>query len=109
MSDARRNLLGIVDPEALARAEGDLAKSRIQEIQEHPIEGAFDIAHLRAINRHIFQDIYPDAGELRTLRGQWGKGRALHHLQYPVYYKPAEEMQKELPQVLEKANAQNWA
>ena len=28
---------------------------------------------------------------------------------YPVYCKPAEEMQKELPSVLEKANAQNWA
>ena len=30
-------------------------------------------------------------------------------MQYPVYYKPAEEMQKELPQVLKKANGENWA
>ena len=109
MSDARRNLLGIVDPEALARAEGDLAKSRIQELQERPIQGAFDVAHLCAINRHIFQDIYLDAGELRSERGQWGKGRALHHMRYPVYYKPAEEMNKELPQVLARANTDDWA
>lgn len=109
MSDARRNLLGITDPEALSRAEGDLAKSRIQELQERSIRGAFDVAHLRAINQHIFQDIYLDAGELRSERSQWGKGRALHNLRYPVYYKPAEEMQKELPQVLAQANAENWA
>ncbi len=108
MSDARPNLLGITDPEALSRAEGDLAKSRIQELQERPIQGVFDVAHLRAINRHIFQDVYPDAGELRRERGQWGKGRALHDRRYAVYYKPAEEMQQELPQVLVFANAGDW-
>ena len=108
MSDARPNLLGITDPEALSRAEGDLAKSRIQELQERPIQGVFDVAHLRAINPHIFQDVYPDAGELRSERGQWGKGRALHDRRYAVYYKPAEEMQQELPQVLVFANAGDW-
>jgi cell filamentation protein len=29
--------------------------------------GAFDLAHLRAIHRHLFQDIYEWAGELRTV------------------------------------------
>jgi cell filamentation protein len=29
--------------------------------------GNFDMAHLRAIHRHLFQDVYDWAGELRTL------------------------------------------
>jgi len=29
--------------------------------------GTFDLAHLRAIHRHLFQDIYDWAGELRTV------------------------------------------
>ena len=29
--------------------------------------GSFDLAHLRAIHRHLFQDIYDWAGELRTV------------------------------------------
>lgn len=109
MADTRSNLLGISDPEILTRAEGDYAQARIAQLQHNPIQGAFDVAHVRAINRYIFQDVYPDAGELRSVRGQWGKGRALHDRRYAVYYKPAEEMHNELPQVLARANAENWA
>jgi len=29
--------------------------------------GAFDLTHLRAIHRHLFQDVYDWAGELRTV------------------------------------------
>jgi len=29
--------------------------------------GSFDLAHLRAIHRHLFQDVYDWAGELRTV------------------------------------------
>jgi len=29
--------------------------------------GDFDLAHLRAIHRHLFQDIYEWAGELRAV------------------------------------------
>ena len=76
MSDARRNLLAIADPDALALAEGEYARVRIAQLQKRPVKGAFDVAHLRAINQHIFQDVYPDAGELRSVRGQWSKGRA---------------------------------
>jgi cell filamentation protein len=35
--------------------------------------GSFDLAHLRAIHRHLFQDIYEWAGELRTV--EISKGR----------------------------------
>lgn len=32
----------------------------------NPIEGGFNFDHLRAIQRHILQDVYDWAGELRT-------------------------------------------
>jgi cell filamentation protein len=35
--------------------------------------GSFDLAHLRAIHRHLFQDVYDWAGELRTV--EISKGR----------------------------------
>ena len=109
MVDVRNNLLGITDAVALERAEGETARYRIAELQERPILGAFDVAHLRAINHHIFQDVYPDAGALRSELGLWAKGRSLENARYGVYYKPADEMQVELPKILAQANQENWA
>ncbi len=31
------------------------------------LSGSFDLTHLRAIHRHLFQDVYDWAGELRTV------------------------------------------
>jgi cell filamentation protein len=36
-------------------------------IAEGVPDGSFDLAHLRAIHRHLFQDVYDWAGELRTV------------------------------------------
>ena len=33
-----------------------------------PLGGRFDVAHLKAIHRHIFQDVYLWAGEFRTVK-----------------------------------------
>jgi cell filamentation protein len=38
-----------------------------QRVCEGAPTGAFDLAHLRAIHRHLFQDIFDWAGELRTV------------------------------------------
>lgn len=59
-----RNRLGIKDARKLDRAERRLVSDRIAEGVPR---GAFDLAHLRAIHRHLFQDIYDWAGELRTV------------------------------------------
>jgi cell filamentation protein len=59
-----RNRFGIVDPEKLDKVERRYA---IQRSRRGVPIGAFDLAHLRAIHRHLFQDIYDWAGELRTL------------------------------------------
>lgn len=62
-----RNKLGITDGIALAQREGDLALVRALQLRAHPIKGSFDLVHFRAIHRHIFQDVYSWAGEIRTV------------------------------------------
>lgn len=37
------------------------------ELIERPVAGSYDLAHLKAIHRHLFQDVYDWAGELRTV------------------------------------------
>lgn len=59
-----RNRLGIADARKLDRAERRLVGDRIAE--GVPV-GSFDLNHLRAIHRHLFQDVYEWAGELRTI------------------------------------------
>ena len=59
-----RNRLGITEARKLDRVERRLAGDRI--VQGAPT-GSFDLSHLRAIHRHLFQDVYDWAGELRTV------------------------------------------
>ena len=65
-----RNRLGTTDPDYLDKQERALVALRMRRNVPH---GAFDLAHLRAIHRHLFQDIYDWAGELRTV--EISKGR----------------------------------
>ncbi|HKS64546.1 MAG TPA: Fic family protein [Xanthobacteraceae bacterium] len=65
-----RNRFGLTDAADLDRVERLHTVNRGYE----PIpRGSFDLAHLRAIHRHLFQDIYEWAGELRTV--EISKGR----------------------------------
>lgn len=59
-----RNRLGIGDARKLDRIERRLVGDRIAE--GVPV-GSFDLSHLCAIHRHLFQDVYDWAGELRTV------------------------------------------
>lgn len=65
-SGVLRNLLGIADPGMLAMAERAAAFQRVVQLEQSPIPGQFDFAHLRAIHRYILQDVFDWAGELRT-------------------------------------------
>jgi cell filamentation protein len=65
-----RNKLGTNDPVFLDKQERALVVLRSRRGVPR---GSFDLAHLRAIHRHLFQDIYGWAGELRTL--EISKGR----------------------------------
>ena len=59
-----RNKLGITDAALLEASERRLVTQRA--IEGVP-GGDFDLAHLCAIHRHLFQDIYDWAGEVRTV------------------------------------------
>lgn len=61
-SEVLRNKLGVRDASVLDKAERRLVAIRIREGAP---KGDFDLAHLRAIHRHLFQDLYEWAGELR--------------------------------------------
>jgi cell filamentation protein len=59
-----RNRFGLTNAADLDRVERLHAANRSLE----PIpRGSFDLTHLRAIHRHLFQDVYDWAGELRTV------------------------------------------
>jgi cell filamentation protein len=59
-----RNRLGTSDPDYLDKQERALVALRMRR---NVPRGAFDLKHLRAIHRHLFQDVYDWAGELRTV------------------------------------------
>jgi len=59
------NKLGINNPQKLKEAEDELTRLRLSQLTARPIPGNFDLSHLQAIHRHIFQDVYPWAGQFR--------------------------------------------
>lgn len=59
------NKLNIKDQDLLDRAERKLTGIALAELRDKPITGKFDLKHLQAIHRYIFQDIYDFAGKLR--------------------------------------------
>lgn len=63
-STVLRNRLGLTDAAQLDRIERRFVAQRAAEGIP---SGRFDLAHLCAIHRHLFQDVYDWAGELRTV------------------------------------------
>jgi hypothetical protein len=64
-----KNKLGATSHEALEAAEGDFVTSRLLDFERRQgPKGQFDAAHLKAIHRHLFQDIYEWAGRTRDER-----------------------------------------
>lgn len=66
-SDVLINKLNIRDGDILSEAERRLTMLRISDLIDNPIKGEFDLKHLQAIHKYIFQDIYDWAGEIRTV------------------------------------------
>src|SRR5580658_7719779 len=62
-----KNKLGITDPQQLAKAEADRTAFRLAELRTAPVRGGFDSVHLQEIHRHVYQDLYDWAGELRRV------------------------------------------
>jgi cell filamentation protein len=93
-----KNLRGLTNPELLERFEGRRTHRRIAELIDTPLAGRFDVAHLKAIHRYIFQDVYHWAGEFRTVNISKGG-----HL-----FGVAAFLEAALQQVLQKLAAENY-
>ncbi|MDV7198425.1 Fic family protein [Rhodococcus kroppenstedtii] len=69
-SSILRNLVGAVTQEELTDAEVDLSEYRLLELRENPgimAVRSYDLRHIRAIHKQLFQDVYEWAGEVRTV------------------------------------------
>src|ERR1700683_411471 len=93
-----KNLRGLTDPGPLARFEARQTHRRIAELIDTPVLGSFDIAHLKAIHRYIFRDVYEWSGQFRTVN--ISKGGHLFGL--AAFLEPA------LQQTLDKLAAENY-
>ena len=78
-TDVLKNIHNIRDSESLADFEYLKSSMRLFHLELNPIQGNFDLKHLQEIHKHLFQDVYKWAGELRTVdisRGGTDFGRA---------------------------------
>lgn len=71
-TDTLKNKPGIRDADALRAFEYEQAAQRGGELVAKPIPGRLDLDHLKAIHRHLFQDVYEWAGQARNVN--IGKG-----------------------------------
>lgn len=72
-----RNLLGWRDRDALSGYEYRMTGVRQRQLVAQPdlVAHTFDAAHVRAIHRYLFQDVYEWAGQYRTVNMSKGFGR----------------------------------
>ncbi|GED11312.1 Fic/DOC family protein [Cellulosimicrobium cellulans] len=68
-----RNLVGARTPEELRRAEEHLVEARALTLREHGLPATYDMAGLRSIHHHLFQDVYEWAGDVRTVSIRKGR------------------------------------
>ncbi|MDR1078072.1 MAG: Fic family protein [Propionibacteriaceae bacterium] len=61
-----RNRFAEHEQDRLNELELMAVRVRSSALAADPIKGGFDLDHLRAIHRHLFQDVYDWAGDLRT-------------------------------------------
>ncbi|MFG1921615.1 Fic/DOC family protein [Cryptosporangium sp. NPDC048952] len=67
LSGVLRNRLGISNPDRLQEVETALSRAALAELAIHDMPGSYDLPHLQAFHRELFDDIYPWAGSLRTV------------------------------------------
>lgn len=62
-----RNALDLRDPDRLQAVEANLTALRALRLAEQKLPGRYDLAHLQAFHRTLFEGLYDWAGELRTV------------------------------------------
>lgn len=74
------NLLGATNLKELHRKEKLLTNTKMLSLQENPIEGNLDYAHLKAIHKFLFAEVYTWAGQDRcdaNITAKFGKDTTL--------------------------------
>jgi cell filamentation protein len=61
------NKLGVSDPVQLRDIEAQVVSVRDVELARTVVPGEYNLAHLQEFHRHLFQDVYSWAGQLRTV------------------------------------------
>jgi cell filamentation protein len=62
-----RNRFGIRDRQRLDELEAEWSFIRLTELLSNPEPGNYDLDHLARLHRRIFGDVYPWAGEIRSV------------------------------------------
>lgn len=76
--DVLKNKRDIRDAATLQKFEYRRSALRELELIQTPIQGNFDLEHLKAIHKHLFQDVYEWAGKERTVFISKGGSRFAH-------------------------------
>jgi cell filamentation protein len=79
VSGILKNRFEITNEATLEATEADLVAARSRELAQAPLQGGFDLAHLQAIHRYLFGDLYEWAGQLRTIDIRKGGNLFAHH------------------------------
>lgn len=66
-TETLKNSLGFTDAAELRRTEEELVAVRMDELRISPMPGRFDLDHMQRIHHHLFQDVYPWAGDRELL------------------------------------------
>jgi cell filamentation protein len=69
-----RNRLRITEPDVLAQAESEISYQALVRIGVTPVPGDYDLAHFQRFHGEIFGDLYPWAGQIRSVdiaKGAW--------------------------------------
>jgi cell filamentation protein len=62
-----RNLVSARTKESLDDAEASLSFARLVQLMDQPPKPTGDLTELRAVHRHLFQDLFDWAGQIRTV------------------------------------------
>lgn len=99
-----RNKLNIRNREKLNEAQRDITFSKFLDISKQ-FRSKFDVNYIKAIHKHIFEDIFDWAGEFRCVP------IVKEEIVIPkqsLDYTPYQHIEKELQNVLDEMNNTNW-
>lgn len=64
-SETLKNKLNIQDEKKLKKYETEMVAFKLSTLKDSNIKRTYDASHLKAIHKHLFEDVYDFAGEYR--------------------------------------------